>query len=442
MTNAITSDESDAGSFKDKGNEAFKASRWEEAVQHYSNAIKLGEKHKELPVFYKNRAAAYLKLEKYDKAVEDCTESLKTCPGDPKALFRRAQAYEALEKFEEAYKDGTALFKADPSNKTVQPMLQRLHVIVEERAARNSKTSTKVKQMMDITFDFTSPIEKRRSAANNLVVLAKEQTGAELMYKENCIAKVATLAKLEKDSDIYVNMVRVVAALCQDSVERTKGVLTELGVPWFMRVLDQKHEDCVSTAQYCLQTIINALSGLKNKAESKPDKELCSKNNREIDALLTCLVFSITDRTISGAARDAVMELITRNVHYSALEWAERLVEIRGLCRLLEVCSELPDYKYESAMEITGSSSTIASVCLARIYENMYYDEAKLKFTDQIDEFIKDKLLAPDMESKVRVTVAITALLSGPLDVGNQVIAREGKRVGLLKKQLFNKVVI
>ncbi|EDW83829.1 uncharacterized protein Dwil_GK13474 [Drosophila willistoni] len=428
MTNTISSEESSATGFKDKGNEAFKAGKWEDAVLQYGLAIKLGaqQQHKELPVFYKNRAAAYLKLEQYDKAADDCTESLRMSPNDPKALYRRATAYEALDKVEEAYKDATNIFKSDPGNKIVQPILHRLHLVVEERGARNAKTSTKVKQMMELTFDFGAPIEKRRSAANNLVVLAKESTGAELLFKEQCVAKVATLAKLEKDADIYVNMVRVVAALCDQNVERTKAVLQELGIPWFMRVLDQKHEDCVATAQYCLQTIINALSGLKNKPDSKPNKELCSKNNREIDTLLTCMVYSITDRTISGPARDAIIELITRNVHYSALEWAERLVEIRGLCRLLEVCSELDDYKYESAMEITSSTPTIASVCLARIYENMYYDEAKQRFTDQIDEFIKDKLLSPDMESKVRVTVAITSLLSGPLDVGNQIIARDG----------------
>ncbi|EDV91152.1 protein unc-45 homolog B [Drosophila grimshawi] len=413
-------------SHKDKGNEAFKASKWTDAVQEYTAAIKLGAKHKELPVFYKNRAAAYLKLDKYTEAVDDCTESLRFAPNDPKALFRRAQAYEALAKPEEAYKDATALFKADPGNKSVQPMLQRLHLIVQENAARNAKTSTKVQQMMDLAFDIGAPIEKRRSGANNLVVLAKEPTGADLLYKAQCVPKIATLAKVEKDHDIYLNMVRVVASLCENSVERTKGVLTELGIPWFMRVFDQKHEDCVSTAQFCLQTIMNALSGMKNKADSKPNKELCDRNNREIDTLLTCLVYSITDRTISGKARDAVIELITRNVHYTALAWAERLVEIRGLCRLLDVCSELEDYKYESAMNITASSSTIASVCLARIYENMYYDEAKLRFTDQIDEYVKDKLLSPDMESKVRVTVAITSLLNGPLEVGNQIVAREG----------------
>ncbi|XP_023167483.2 protein unc-45 homolog B [Drosophila hydei] len=424
--NAANSAGADAISHKDKGNEAFKASKWSDAVQEYSAAIKLGDKHKELSVFYKNRAAAYLKLEKYTEAIEDCTESLRLAPNDPKALFRRAQAYEALNKSEEAYKDATALFKADPGNKSVQPMLQRLHLIVQENMARNAKTSTKVKQMMELAFDITVPIEKRRSGANNLVVLAKEPAGADLLYKEQCVPKIATLAKVEKDEQIYLNMVRVVASLCENSVERTKGVLTELGIPWFMRVLDQKHEDCVSTAQFCLQTIINALSGLKNKPDAKPNKELCEKHSREIDTLLTCLVYSITDRTISGKARDAVIELLTRNVHYTALQWAERLVEIRGLCRLLEVCSELQDYKYESAMDITGSSSTIASVCLARIYENMYYDEAKQRFTEQIDEFVKDKLLSPDMESKVRVTVAITALLNGPLDVGNQVVARDG----------------
>ncbi|XP_030373761.1 protein unc-45 homolog B [Scaptodrosophila lebanonensis] len=418
--------DNEATSHKDKGNEAFKASQWAEAAKCYSTAIKLGEKHKDLPVFYKNRAAAYLKLEQYANAVDDCTESLRLAPNDPKALFRRAQAYEGLEKYEEAYKDATALFKADPGNKTVQPMLHRLHQIVQERVERNSKTSNKVKQMMELTFDVALPLEKRRSGANNLVVLARETAGAELLYKENCIAKISSLAKYEKDSEIYVNMIRVVAGLCENSVDRTKGVLKELGIPWFMRVLDQKHQDCVSTAQFCLQTIINSLSGLKNKPDSKPNKELCEKHTREIDTLLTCLVYTITDRTISGAARDAVIELLTRNVHYTTLSWAERLVEVRGLCRLLEVCSELEDYKYESAMDITSSSRTIASVCLARIYENMYYDEAKQRFTDQIDEFVKDKLLSPDMESKVRVTVAITSLLSGPLEVGNQIVAREG----------------
>uniref|UniRef100_A0A1B0FL09 Protein unc-45 homolog B n=1 Tax=Glossina morsitans morsitans TaxID=37546 RepID=A0A1B0FL09_GLOMM len=428
MTTTDFADDSGAEplSYKAKGNEAFKEGKWEDAVKFYTTAIKLGEKHKELPVFYKNRAAAHLKLGNWLLVVSDCTESLKLAPGDPKSLFRRSQAYEALKKYEEAYKDATDLFKEDPTNKSVQPTLNRLHLIVQERATKNAQTSTKVQQMMELTFDIGTPPEKRKSGANNLLVLAKEEVSADLLFKAGCVGKIASLTKIEKNTEICANLVRIVAELCNHSVPRTKGVLAELGVPWFLRVLDNKEAEIVLAAQYCLQIIINALSGMENKADSKPNKELCKQNNREIDTLLTCLLYTVTDRTISGPARDAVMELLTRNIHYTALEWAERLVELRGLYRLLDVCSELEEYKYESAMDITSSSRTIASVCLARIYENMYYDKAKERFQEQIDEYVKDKLLAPDLESKVRVIVAITSLLTGPLDAGNQIVAREG----------------
>lgn len=151
----------------------------------------------------------------------------------------------------------------------------------------------------------------------------------------------------------------------------------------------------------CLQTILNTYSGMTNKPDSKPNKELCDKYNKEIDTILSCLLYSVTSRTISGLARDAIIELIMRNIHYTTLNWAERLVELHGLKRLMEVASELEEYKYESSMHITSSTRTITSVCLARIYENMYYDAAKEKFRNAIDEYIKDKLLTPDIESKV-----------------------------------------
>jgi len=113
------------------------------------------------------------------------------------------------------------------------------------------------------------------------------------------------------------------------------------------------------------------------------------------------MTVSLTSRTITGQARDAIIELVTRNCHYTAIDWAERFVEIGGLYKLLEVSSELQEYKYESAMPITENTKTLASVCLARIYENMYYDQAKTNYLEKVDEFVRDKLIAPDIESKV-----------------------------------------
>lgn len=182
----------------------------------------------------------------------------------------------------------------------------------------------------------------------------------------------------------------------------------------------------VNAAEHCIQTILNALSGMENKPDTKPVQQLIDKNQKDIDTILTCLVCSVNNTAISGLARDAIIELLMRNVHYTQLNWAEKLLEIGGLARLMECTSELEEYNYESAMNITSSTRTIAAVCLARIYENMYHDELKKTYLDKIEDFIKDKLLTPDIESKIRVTVAITALLRGPLDLGNTIIGKPG----------------
>ncbi|KAL9698525.1 hypothetical protein quinque_001966 [Culex quinquefasciatus] len=418
--------EEDPNVCKERGNEEFKNGFWDEALVWYTKAIKNGEKHKDLPVFYKNRAATYLKLENYTKALDDCTKSLEGCPNDPKALFRRFQALEGLERFEESYRDLRAIHTQDPNNKTIKPHLERMHAIVQERSRQRAQTSNKVTQMFQIAFDLAAAKEKREQAMNNIVVLARETAGAEVMMKEGLVHQIGKLLKVEKNNDIVTNAIRAIDQVCTKSEDRTKTVIKELGIPWFLQILDSNLEDRVSVAQHCMQTVLNSCTGMENKDDSKPVKELVEGNKQLIDTLLTCLVYSITERTITGFARDAIMELIIRNVHYKTIDWAERLVEMKGLFRLMEVCSELEEYKYESAMNITPSSRTIATVCLARIYENMYYDAARQRFLEQIEDFVKDKLLTPDHESKVRVTVALTSLLTGPLDVGNSMLSKEG----------------
>ncbi|XP_049879215.1 protein unc-45 homolog B [Pectinophora gossypiella] len=418
----------EAETYKNKGNEAFKAENFEEAISLYSKAISLSDKDsRDAATYLKNRAAAYLKIKDYDKAIKDCDDALAIVPEDPKALFRRAQALETLERFEEAYRDAKTIFTVDPTNKAVQPVLARLHAIVQERARQSAQTGNKVEQMFKLAFKLEEDQDKREKAMANLLVLAKENNGADIMLKNGVVHKIQQLLKVEKNTDIYCNAVRIISQLCKRNVNRTKEILKVVGIPWILEILDSDIEERVNTAQYCLQVILNTFSGMDtSQKDSKPDPKLCEQYKSELDTLLTCLTYSITNRVISGKARDAIMELIMRNCHYSAINWAERFVEIKGLQRLLEVCSELEEYKYESAMNITPSSSTVAAACLAKIYENMYYDEAKQIFNNHVDEFIKDKLLTPDLESKVRVTVAITSLLRGPLDVGNYVISKEG----------------
>lgn len=76
----------EAVEFKEEGNLAFKNCDWTAAIEAYTKAIECGKHHKQLPTFYKNRAAAYLKLEQYEQTVRDCNKSLEFEPNEPKAL--------------------------------------------------------------------------------------------------------------------------------------------------------------------------------------------------------------------------------------------------------------------------------------------------------------------------------------------------------------------
>ncbi|XP_057657104.1 protein unc-45 homolog B [Diorhabda carinulata] len=419
--------ENQAETFKEEGNVAFKNGDWETAIILYTKAINItNEETRNLSIYLKNRAAAYLKIEKYEAALNDCDKSLKIVTTDPKALFRRCQALEALQRYEEAYRDATQIFKDDPTNKTIQPILQRLFKIVQERARQNELLSSKLESMLKIAFDLSETIEKRETAMNNLLVLARQSSGAELMMKSTIVQQVKNLIKVDKNRVITTAGIRIIGELCKHNETRTKKVLEIVGLPWFLEILDSEDANRVNVVEHCMQTIINAFSGMENKRDTKPKKELIDRNKKQIDTLLTCLVYALNNRLISGLARDALIELIMRNINYDQLSWAEQLVNIGGVERLMECASELEEYKYESSMNITSSTRTVAAVCLGRIYENMYYDALKEKFREKIENFIKDKLLTPDIESKVRVTVALTALLRGPLDVGNAFIGKEG----------------
>jgi tetratricopeptide (TPR) repeat protein len=373
----MTTEQAEAVKFKE-GNDAFKNGNWDSAAKLYTKAINLQKtEDKDLVIFLKNRAAAYLKLKNYDAAVSDCDKSLAIVPNDPKALYRRCQALECLERYEEAYRGATQIFKDDPNNKMIQPVLERLHRIVQERSRQSAQTSTKIESMTKIAFDLTADKEKRETAMNNLLVLARENAGSSMMINSPIVQQIRKLLKVEKNRELYITGVRIIGELCKHDVDKTRAGMKDVGIPWFLEILDSNCPNQMNAAQYCIRQILNVFSGMDNKPDTKPDKELCTKHKKDIDMILTCLVYSINNRVISGLARDAIIELLIRNIHYTTLSWAGQLVDAGGVGRLMECARELEEYKYESAMNITPSTRTIAAVCLSRVYENMYYDAAR-----------------------------------------------------------------
>lgn len=159
-------------------------------------------------------------------------------------------------RYEEAYRDARGVLTNEPTNKVIQPVLARLHDIVQKRHHENTLTINKVKQMFEIAFDMAADSEKRETALNNLLVLARERAGSDAMWEGGIISKIAKLIKVEKNEAIYLAAVRIISELCKSNLPRTKKILQELGVPWFLDVLNSQKEDRVNAAQYCLQVCI------------------------------------------------------------------------------------------------------------------------------------------------------------------------------------------
>lgn len=73
------------------------------------------------------------------------------------------------------------------------------------------------------------------------------------MWNGQVVSKISKLIKVEKNESIYLAAVRIISELCKSSLTRTRHILQELGVPWFLEVLNSQKEDRVNAAQYCLQ---------------------------------------------------------------------------------------------------------------------------------------------------------------------------------------------
>jgi hypothetical protein len=122
---------------KTRGNEAFGAGEYGQAILHYSLCL---DKASELPnarlfpqdVVYSNRAAAFLKLGQHDKAELDSQNALDINPDNIKALFRKGLALHASGRYLEALPVLARAHKVEPKNKQVKQALQFCEVRMEQ----------------------------------------------------------------------------------------------------------------------------------------------------------------------------------------------------------------------------------------------------------------------------------------------------------------------
>ncbi|XP_073284033.1 serine/threonine-protein phosphatase 5-like isoform X2 [Primulina huaijiensis] len=113
MATEDSNNDSRAEELKALANEAFKARKYSQAIDLYTQAIEVNTDN---AVYWANRAFAHTKLEEYGSAIQDATKAIEIDSRYSKGYYRRGAAYLAMGKFKEALKDFQQVKKICPND--------------------------------------------------------------------------------------------------------------------------------------------------------------------------------------------------------------------------------------------------------------------------------------------------------------------------------------
>jgi Ca2+-binding EF-hand superfamily protein len=142
---------------KEQGNEAFKAGKHAEAIDLYSQAIKLDESNH---ILYSNRSAAYLKSGDANKALEDANKCLELKVDFEKGYSLKGSVLHVMKKYNEAittfeeglktFPDSTVLKKQMKNAKWEKALSkERARTHVEKVSMTNQKKTKEAESMSD-----------------------------------------------------------------------------------------------------------------------------------------------------------------------------------------------------------------------------------------------------------------------------------------------------
>jgi stress-induced-phosphoprotein 1 len=120
-----------AASFKEAGNKALQAGKFDEAIKAYSDAIAIDPSDH---VFFSNRSAAYLSKGDAEHALADGNQCITLSPSWPKGYSRKGAALHALKRYEEALESYNAGLDYAPADAGLKAGVAEVTKILESRS--------------------------------------------------------------------------------------------------------------------------------------------------------------------------------------------------------------------------------------------------------------------------------------------------------------------
>uniref|UniRef100_A0A4W2I466 Protein unc-45 homolog B n=1 Tax=Bos indicus x Bos taurus TaxID=30522 RepID=A0A4W2I466_BOBOX len=419
--------EAEAMQLKEEGNQHFQLQDYKAAIKSYSQALKLTKDKALLATLYRNRAACGLKTESYVQAASDASRAIDINSSDIKALYRRCQALEHLGKLDQAFKDVQRCATLEPQNQSFQETLRRLNTSIQEKLRVQFSTDSRVQTMFEILLDRNSEADKLEKAANNLIVLSREEAGAERIFQNNGVALLMQLLDTKRP-ELMLAAVRTLSGVCSSHRARATATLHAVRIDRICSLMAVESEEMSLAVCNLLQGIIDALSGEDKQEHRGKEEALVLDSKKDLKQITNHLLDMLVSKKVSGQGRDQALNLLNKNVPRKdlAIHDNSRTIYVvdNGLRKILKVVGQVPDLP--SCLPLTDNTRMLASILINKLYDDLRCDPERDHFRKICEEHITGTFDPQDMDKNVIAIQTVSGILQGPFDLGNQLLGLKG----------------
>ncbi|XP_045045981.2 protein unc-45 homolog B [Desmodus rotundus] len=419
--------EAEAVQLKEEGNRHFQLQDYKAATKSYSQALKLTKDKALKATLYRNRAACGLKTESFVQAASDASRAIDINSSDIKALYRRCQALEHLGKLDQAFKDVQRCATLQPQNQNFQETLRRLNTSIQEKLRVQFSTDSRVQKMFEILLDENSEADRLEKAANNLIVLGREEAGAERIFQNNGVALLLQLMDTKRPELVLAAM-RTLSGMCSGHQARATAILHAVRIDRICSLMAVENEEMSLAVCNLLQAIIDSLSGEDKREHRGKEEALVLDTKKDLKQITNHLLDMLVSKKVSGQGRDQALNLLNKNVPRKDLSVHDNSRTIyvvdNGLRKILKVAGQVPDLP--SCLPLTDNTRMLASILINKLYDDLRCDPERDHFRKICEEYITGKFDPQDMDKNVIAIQTVSGILQGPFDLGNQLLGLKG----------------
>ncbi|XP_031572877.1 protein unc-45 homolog B-like [Actinia tenebrosa] len=417
---------------KEEGNDYFKKGDYEAALVNYTKALNLyssGDKDKERlqdkATVLKNRAACHLKLENYEDTVEDCTNALEVLVNDSKALYRRCQALEHLGRLEEAFKDIHTLTRIERKNSSFQVVLRRLGSQLQAKSEKVRTTDGLVSEMFTSLFGDKDTEERKKKALKNLVILSKEEAGAQKIFQGGeGVKQIISLLNTNSEEQIVAGLL-VLKGLCTKSSSRASAVLHQVTMEKCSAFLESPSADVCKATVAVLHAALDSLSDMPTLTDDlkqwyntkgySPPLPFKLVNEDENKAIVSHLLLAIRNEKVTAVCRDECIDAFVKTFPKNKL-LVLMFMEMKGLALVLEVAAMAAPLLSEDkrTLQVSENTRMHISVLLASTWDSLGHDDKNRgSFTSDVEAVIMKFMKQTNVQSHIEGCTALCALIQG-----------------------------